>query len=242
MTDFDDRNRALIGEMIGDEDLRMSSQAWLARSAKFEYSYHFRWLGLPIIQYPQDIVAMQELIWETRPDVIVETGIARGGSLIFYASMLALVGGDSRVVGIDIDIRRPNREALERHPMFSRIDLIEGSSIAPEVVEEVRKRSTDRRNVMVVLDSLHTHDHVLRELELYSPLVRPGGYIVVFDTIVETMPRGTFPDRPWDIGDNPATAVKSFLAENDRFEVDSTVDNRLLISTAPGGYLRCIKP
>jgi cephalosporin hydroxylase len=241
VTDFDDRNRAVIHEMVSDQALLAYSQDWLLRSAKFEYSYHFRWLGLPIIQYPQDMIAMQELIWETSPSLIVETGIARGGSLIFYASLLALAGSDGRVIGIDIDIRPPNRSAIERHPMFNRIDLIEGSSIAPEVVKEVYRRSRDRRNVMVVLDSLHTHDHVLGELELYSPLVSPGGYIVVFDTIIETMPSGSFPNRPWDRGDNPATAVKSFLAKTDRFEVDRNIDDKLLISTAPGGYLRCVK-
>jgi cephalosporin hydroxylase len=155
--------------------------------------------------------------------------------------MLELVGRDGRVVGIDIDIRPHNRAAIERHPMARRIEMIEGSSIAAEVVDRVHEIAVGRERVVVVLDSHHTHDHVLRELELYSPLVKPGGYVVVFDTIIEEMPSGSFPDRPWDKSDNPATAVRAFLGQNDRFEVDREIENKLLISVAPGGYLKCVK-
>jgi cephalosporin hydroxylase len=241
MTDFEDRNRAMINDMVADADLRRKTHEWLMGSAPYEYSYHFRWLGLPIIQYPQDVLAMQELIWGARPDLIVETGIARGGSLIFYASMLELMGGDGRVIGIDIDIRPHNRQAIEGHSMIRRIDMVEGSSVAPEVVAEVQRLASGRNKVIVVLDSHHTHDHVRQELELYSPLVGPGGYVVVFDTVIESMPRGSFPDRPWDKGNNPATAVRAFLEQNDRFEVDHSIEDKLLISVAPGGYLKCVK-
>jgi cephalosporin hydroxylase len=241
MTDFDERNRRFIEEMGQNEDLRRTSRDWFLQASAAEYSYHFRWLGLPIIQFPQDIVAMQELIWTTQPDLIIETGIARGGSLVFYASMLELLGGDRSVIGIDIDIRQPNRDAIKNHPMIRRIHLIEGSSIAGEVVEQVHRLASGHSAVMVVLDSNHTHDHVLNELELYSPLVGPGSYVVVFDTVIESMPARSFPDRPWDNGNNPATAVRAFLEQNDRFEVDHSIEDKLLISVAPGGYLKCVK-
>ena len=241
MTDFETRNTRMIEMMAQDKSLREMSRAWLQASASYEYSYHFRWLGLPIIQYPNDIVAMQELIWKSKPDLIIETGIARGGSLVFYASMLQLLGGQGRVIGVDIDIRSHNRAAIEEHPMAGRIDMIEGSSVSPAVLEQVRLAAAGRDNVLVVLDSHHTHDHVLQELEAYSPLVKPGGYLVVFDTVIEEMPTGSFPDRPWDKGNNPATAVRAFLAANDRFEVDRPLDSKLLVSVAPGGYLRCVK-
>lgn len=227
--------------MAADPRMRTMTREWFAESARHRYSYNFSWLGLPIIQYPQDIVAMQEIVWATRPELIVETGIARGGSLVLYASLLQLLGGEGRVIGVDIDVREHNRRAIESHPLASRIDVVEGSSIDPTVVAEVVRRAEGRERVLVVLDSHHTHDHVLRELELYSPLVRAGSYLVVFDTVIEEMPDGSFPDRPWDRGDNPATAVRTFLERTDRFEIDRDLENTLLITVAPGGYLRCVK-
>lgn len=227
--------------MAADGEFERLTSEWFLGSARHRYSYNFTWMGLPIIQYPQDIVAMQAVVWEVQPDLILETGIARGGSLVFYASMLELLGGDRRVLGVDIDIRPPNREAIERHPMAGRIDMIEGSSVADDVVARVREIARDRHRIIVVLDSHHTHDHVLRELELYSPFVRPGGYVVVFDTVIESMPLGSFPDRAWDVGNNPATAVEAFMAKNDRFEIDRRIDETLRITVAPGGYLRCVK-
>jgi cephalosporin hydroxylase len=240
MTEFEDRNRALTTAMEADADLRTMSREWMIRSAQYEYSYHFTWLGLPIIQFPQDILAIQELVWSVKPDLIVETGIARGGSMTLSASLLELLGGDGLVVGIDIDIRKPNREAIEGHPLAHRVRMIEGSSTAPEVLRAVEAIASGRDRVMVMLDSNHTHDHVLRELEMYSPLVKPGGYLIVFDTIIEEMPAGSFPDRPWDVGNNPQTAVSAFLAQSDRFEVDQEIEKKLLISVAPGGYLKCV--
>ncbi len=206
-----------------------------------KYSYNFTWLGRPIIQYPQDIIAMQEIIWQVKPNLIIETGIAHGGGLIFYASMLELLGGDGQVLGIDIDIREHNRVEIERHPMFKRITMIEGSSIDEDVVQKVRDFAKDKKRVLVALDSMHTHEHVLKELELYSLLVTKGSYLVVFDTIIEDMPDGFFPDRPWGKGNNPKTAVWEFMKNNDRFEIDKEIENKLLITVAPDGYLRCIK-
>ena len=223
MVDFDERNRVLAGAMVADEDLRTKTLDWLVHTAKYEYSYHFTWLGLPIIQYPPDMLAVQEIIWAAKPDLVVETGIARGGSLILSASILELVGRPGFVLGIDIDIREPNRAAIESHPLARRIRMIEGSSTSPEVAHQVRALAAGCDRVIVLLDSSHTHDHVLRELDLYSPLVGEGGYIVVFDTVIEHMPVGSFPDRPWDKGNNPATAVREFLGRCDRFEDDQAL-------------------
>jgi cephalosporin hydroxylase len=188
-------------------------------------------------------MAMQEIIWKVKPDLVIETGIAHGGSLIFYASMLELIGGNGRVLGIDIDIRKHNRVEIERHPLVKRITMIQGSSTNEGVVQQACNFARGRRSksVLIVLDSNHTHDHVLRELELYSPLVTQGSYLVVFDTIIEDMPRDFFPDRPWSKGNNPKTAVQEFLKTNDRFVVDKEIQNKLLITVAPDGYLKCIK-
>jgi cephalosporin hydroxylase len=237
---FDERRRA-IGEMGQDEALRDLSGAWMRAGLKHKYSYNFTWLGRPIIQYPQDIVAMQEIIWQVKPDLIVETGIAHGGSLMLSASMLELIGGDGGVVGIDIDIREHNRDEIEKHPMFRRIELIEGSSIDPSVVSRVSEMAADRERVLVVLDSDHRHEHVLRELQLYSPLVTVGSYLVVFDTIVEDMPDEFCADRPWGRGNSPRTAVREFLQTSDRFEADRELGGKLLVSVSPDGYLKCVK-
>jgi len=223
-----------------NETLKEASNSFMAATINAKYSYNFTWLGRPIIQYPQDIIAMQEIIWQVKPDLIIETGIAHGGSLIFYASMLELLGGGGRVVGIDIDIRRHNRVEIERHPMFRRITMIEGSSTDEKITEKVRQMAGGKR-VLVCLDSNHTHEHVLRELELYAPLVSVGSYCVVFDTIIEDMPKGTYSDRPWDVGNNPKTAVQAYLKEHNEFVVDEEIENKLLITVAPGGYLRRVK-
>ena len=241
MEDFQKRNKALIESMSQDGDLNALSQEWFARSSGYEYSYHFSWLGRPIIQFPQDIIAAQEIIWSVKPDLIIETGIAHGGSLIFSASMLELLGGDGEVLGIDIDIREHNRVEIEKHPMFKRITMIEGSSIDDSVLEQVRDIARSKDRVLVFLDSNHVHEHVLREMELYSPLIRKGSYMVVFDTVVEDMPDELFADRPWGKSNNPKTAVREFMKTNDRFEIDKEIQNKLLITVAPDGYLKCVK-
>lgn len=227
----------------GEMQLSRATREWMNRANSCKYSYHFEWLGRPIIQYPQDIIAMQEIIWSVKPDLIVETGIAHGGSLIFSASMLELnaaCGGpqDAEVLGVDIDIRAHNREAIEAHPMFKRISMVQGSSIAPEIIQQVKAKAAGKRRVLVCLDSNHTHDHVLAELEAYAPLTSVGSYCVVFDTIIEDMPAEMFPDRPWGPGDNPKTAVREYLKTHPEFEIDKRIDHKLLISVAPDGYLK----
>jgi cephalosporin hydroxylase len=230
-----------IGRMAADRELQRLAGELFLRSCEHRYSYHFSWMGRPIIQYPQDIIAMQEIIWSVKPDLIIETGIAHGGSLVFYASMLELLGGDGIVLGVDIDVRAHNRQGIESHPMAKRIRMIEGSSTDPAVIAMVADHARSRSRVLVTLDSNHTHEHVSLELQAYSPLVTVGSYLVVFDTVVEHMPKSMFPDRPWGPGDNPMTAVRQFLLSNDRFVIDRDIEQKLLLTVAPEGYLRCIK-
>lgn len=232
-----------IEEMGADNDARTLSLDWIQGTLKHKYAYHFSWLGRPIIQYPQDILAVQEIIWSVKPDLIIETGIAHGGSLIFSASMLelnAISGGpqDAQVVGIDIDIRAHNRAAIEAHPMVRRITMIEGSSVAPEVISQVKAKAASKRSVLVMLDSNHTHDHVLAELEAYANLATVGSYCIVFDTVIEDMPADAFGDRPWGKGNNAKTAVWDFLKRHPEFQIDESVHNKLLITVAPDGYLK----
>lgn len=232
-----------INQLGSNKELRDVSTAWIRDTAKYSYSYNFSWLGRPIIQYPQDVIAMQELIWSIKPDLIIETGIAHGGSLIFSASMLELnaaCGGPkgAEVLGVDIDIRADNRVAIEAHPMSRRISMIQGSSIAPEITKQVTAKARARERVLVCLDSNHTHDHVLAELTAYAPLVSVGSYCVVFDTIIQDMPAELFPNRPWGPGNNPKTAVRAFLKAHPNFEVDKRIEHKLLITVAPDGYLR----
>ena len=233
--------------------LKKIASNFMTESVKTEYSYNFKWLSRPIIQYPQDIVATQEIIWEVKPDLIIETGIAHGGSLVLSASILALLDYSDaskngilldpkkplrKVIGIDIDIRKHNLEALNNHPLRNRIELIEGSSIDPKVVVEVNKASNNFNCVMVFLDSNHTHNHVLEELKAYAHLVSPGSYCVVFDTIIENLPENSSVDRPWSVGNNPKTAVWEFLKTNPEFSIDFSIQNKLLITVAPDGYLK----
>lgn len=239
--EFANERRERIAGYSGSKELIEARDAFMAASTKEKYSYNFSWLGRPIIQYPQDIVAMQEIIWQIKPDLIIETGVAHGGSLVFYASMLELLQRDGLVVGIDIDIRAHNRKALEAHPFYRRIVLIEGSSTDETVLSQVVSFCTNRMTVMVVLDSNHTHSHVQKELLLYSPLVTKGSYCVVFDTIIEDVPSGTYPDRPWGIGNNPKTAVQDFLSRNNDFVIDKEIHQKLLITVAPDGYLKRIR-
>lgn len=218
-----------------------SAKQFNIESNKSKYSYNFKWLGRPIIQYPQDIIAMQELIWEIKPDLIIETGIAHGGSLILYASILELIG-NGEVIGIDIDIRSHNKIEIETHSMYKRINMIEGSSVNNEVFKKVQKIAKNKKKVMVLLDSNHTHNHVLKELELYANFTSVGSYCIVFDTVVEDLPKNYMPGgRPWNPGNSPKSAVFEFLKENNNFEIDKSIDNKILISVAPDGYLKRIK-
>lgn len=238
-------------ETLGkDTRIHELSEQWFCKSMEDKYSYNFRWLGRPIIQYPQDIVMMQEIVWEVKPDLIIETGIAHGGSLIFYASLLTLLGNSGHVLGIDIDIREHNRKEIEKHPMSDKITMFEGSSIDKNMVEKVFQFAQDYQKILLVLDSCHTGNHVLEECRLYSPLIKKGSYMVVMDTCSEMVYRrmkedgGELPEhlvRPWKLGDNAMTGLQQFLQENDRFEINTAIDNKLQISCAPNGYLQCIK-
>ncbi|WP_183239939.1 cephalosporin hydroxylase family protein [Bradyrhizobium sp. cir1] len=232
-----------IAQMGDDGELALATRAWMDRANRAKYSYHFEWMGRPIIQYPQDILAVQEIIWSVKPDLIIETGIAHGGSLIFSASMLelnAISGGpkDAEVLGIDIDIRAHNRAAVEAHPMARRISMIEGSSVAPEVIAAVRAKAAGKRSVLVMLDSNHTHDHVIAELDAFAHLATVGSYCIVFDTVIEDMPADAFADRPWGRGNNAKTAVFEFLEQHPEFEIDKSIQNKLLVTVAPDGYLK----
>ena len=237
-----DRTKAENTRALGlDFDLQQRSLAWMLDTAKHSYSYNFTWLGIPIIQFPQDIVALQEIIGAVKPDLIIETGVAHGGSILFSASMLELLGAGGEVIGIDIDIREHNRERIEAHPLARRIRLIQGSSVASDVADQVRALAHGRKRIMVILDSNHTHEHVLKELELYAPLVTRDSYLVVCDTTIEDAPEDFFPDRPWGKGNNPKTAVREFLQTSDRFVIDKEIEDKLLITVAREGYLRCVK-
>lgn len=243
---FDAERRDDIRKLGADADFNRQTLDWLGKAQELKYSYQFDWMGLPIIQYPQDIVAMQELVWTLKPDLIIETGIARGGSAIFYASLLelnAMAGGpsDAEIVAVDIDIRAHNRAAIEAHPFSKRLTMIEGSAIDAGVVDQVRAKASGKSSVLVCLDSNHTHDHVLAELRAYAPLVTPESYIVVFDTLVEELPEAAIGDRPWGRGDNPMTAVHAYLQESDRFEIDTARHDKLQITVAKNGYLKRVR-
>ena len=242
---FEKEVQERIDAIGNDKELQSSAHDFMKASVGAKYSYNFSWLGRPIIQYPQDMVAMQELLWEVKPDLIIETGIAHGGSLIFYASILELIatctGQQGEVLGIDIDIRPHNRKAIEEHPMYKRISMIQGSSTAPEIVAQVVEKAQGKKRIMVCLDSNHTHAHALAELEAYAPLTSVGSYCVVFDTLIEDMGEGAYPDRPWGIGDNPKTAVWEYLKTHSEFEIDKGIDNKLLITVAPDGYLKRVR-
>jgi cephalosporin hydroxylase len=239
---FKKQKEQQIASYPRNKELVEAANQFNVESNKALYSYNFSWMGRPIIAYPQDMIAMQEIIWEVQPDLIIETGIAHGGSIIYYASLLELIGKNGKVLGIDIDIRAHNRALIEGHPMYKRIDMIEGSSIDPHIAKQVYAVAKNYQNILVCLDSNHTHDHVLQELHLYSKLVSKYSYCVVFDTIVEFLPTDYMPGgRPWNPGDSPLSAVSDFLNTTDHFVVDSSIDNKLLVSVAPGGYLKRIK-
>ena len=233
--------------MMSSEPKFKTASDFLLQSINDRYSYNFSWLSRPIIQYPQDIVAFQQLVSQVKPDLILETGIAHGGSLVLSASMLCLLdvmeGLDPRqssrkVVGVDIDIRPHNRKAIDEHQLRFKMELVEGSSIDPDIIKEVRSHATSADRVLISLDSNHTHEHVIAELNAYADLVSPGSYCIVFDTVIEDLPADSFPDRPWDVGNNPKTAVFEWLKDHPEFQIDKDIDNKLLISVAPDGYLK----
>ncbi len=255
MSQFQSEVLTRIEAVSTNNSLRQSAAIFTQTSIVSQYSYNFSWQGRPIIQYPQDMAAMQELIWEIKPDLIIETGIAHGGSLIFSASMLALLDmcdaiesgksispkvSNRKVLGIDIDIRAHNRTAIEAHPMASRIQMIQGSSIVADIIAQVHAVAAKYSRILVCLDSNHTHEHVLAELKAYASLTSVGSYCVVFDTVVEDLPKEMFPDRPWGPGNNPKTAVWEYLKTHPEFQIDKSIQDKLLITVAPDGYLKRI--
>ncbi len=240
MNDFDKEKKENIKKLGKNSNIKSKSIRWIEDVSKLNYSYNFTWLGRPIIQFPQDMIAIQEIIWKVKPDLVIETGIAHGGSLIFSASILEMIG-KGQVLGIDIDIREHNKIEIEKHPMSKRIKIIEGSSIDKEIANQVYEFAKKSKTIIIILDSNHTHEHVLKELKFYSKLVSKDSYLVVFDTVIEDMAKNSFPDRDWDKGNNPKTAVWEFLKNNNRFEIDKEIENKLSITVAPDGYLKCIK-
>lgn len=243
-SDFLEQRLEHVKKLKADESLKAKSKEWVVETSNYKYSYNFDWLGVPIIQYPQDIVALQEIIWRSKPDVIVETGVARGGSLVFSASMLKLLNNGGKVIGIDIDIRPHNRQAIESHPLAGNINLVSGSSVDDQtfskVLSLINSEKKDQK-IMVILDSNHTYEHVLNELKIYSELVTKDCYLVVMDTVVDEMPDGYYQDRPWGKNNNPKTAVHEFLKNTDSFIIDKSIDSKLLVTMAPDGYLKRIK-
>lgn len=256
VTEFECERESRISDYAGQEEWKTISRDWMKTAFDEKYMYNFAWGGRPIIQLPTDMVVFQEIVWATKPDLIIETGIAHGGSLIMSASLLAMLdyceavetGGvvnpkyaKRRVLGIDIDIRPHNREAIEAHPMRSKIDMFEGSSIDDAMIQRVAEYAGNYERVLVCLDSNHTHDHVLAELNAYAGLATKESYCLVFDTVIEDLPEGTFPDRPWAPGNNAKTAVHEFLKSRPEFSIDQSVNNKLLISAAPDGWLKRVE-
>lgn len=240
-SEFEAHKREMALALGQDREAFRQSLGTLVALDKYDYAYLWSWMGLPIIQMPADILATQEVIWANKPDIIIETGVARGGSLIFMASLLKVIG-KGKVIGVDIDIRAHNRESIEAHPMAPLISLVEGSSTAPETLARVREAIPPGASVMVILDSDHSRDHVLAELRAYGPLVTPGQYMVVADTLLGQSEASQTPTKRsaiWYPGDEPYAALNAYMAETDRFEVDEALNAKLVLSSSPGGYVRC---
>lgn len=251
--DFEQEKQARIEAVENNDALKSAAHEFMKTSLASKYSYNYNWLGRPIIQYPQDMVALQEIVWEVKPDLIIETGIAHGGSLVMSASLLAMLdyceaiaqgemldprNPKRKVIGVDIDIREHNRNAIEHHPMANRIEMVQGSSIAPEVIQQVKHLAQGYQKILVCLDSNHTHEHVLAELEAYALLVSVNSYCIVYDGVVEDVPAELSGDRPWGPGNNPKTATWEFLETHNEFQIDKSIHNKVLITVAPDGFLR----
>lgn len=242
--EFHLERKKAIEEMSKDKKVCELTKEWALAVSKYDYVYNLTWMGVPILQLSTDLLALQEKIWQIKPDLIIETGLAYGGSIIFSASMLELLGGEGEVIGIDVDIREHNRKAIEVHPMFKRIHLLEGSSTDDEIVRQVKHFASNKKSVMVILDSNHTHEHVLKELEIYSKLVTLNSYIIAFDTVIEfyhDQLSESQSNRPWGVGNNPWTAVQEFIKTNDDFVIDESIQNKIVITSAPQGYLKRVE-
>ncbi|ABB56086.1 cephalosporin hydroxylase family protein [Synechococcus elongatus] len=246
---FQAEKATLVAQQGENQKARELALEFLNETGNTKYAYHFSWINRPIVQLPQDIVAFQEIVSSVQPDIIIETGVAHGGSLALSASLLCLLDvmeglnprqSSRKVIGVDIEIRPHNRKALDEHPLRFKMELIEGSSIDPKIIQQVKSHVQSSERVLVSLDSNHTHEHVMAELNAYASLVTAGSYCIVFDTVIEDLPAGSFPDRAWDVGNNPKTAVHEWLKSHPEFAIDKDIDNKLLISVAPDGYLKRI--
>jgi cephalosporin hydroxylase len=242
--EFEDEKSRQSRAMGRDVDVFQQSLKLITALDAYGYSYLWSWMGVPIIQMPADVMATQEVIWATKPDIIIETGVARGGSVLFMASLLEIIG-KGKVIGVDIDIRAHNREAIETHPMSKRVVLLEGGSVDEVTLARVRAEIPDGASVMVVLDSDHSRQHVLAECRAYGPMVTPGCYMVVADTVVghvteENAPRKR--SKVWFKGDEPLSALQDYMSETNRFEVDEALNGKLVMSSSPGGYVRARLP
>lgn len=239
---FFSERQADIVEMGKDAELRRKSIDWMHHADRYKYTYNYTWMGRPIIKFPNDMLIQQELMWKLKPDLVIETGIAHGGSIIFTASMMEMMGIDGEVVGVDIDIRQHNRDAIEAHPMMKRITMYEGDSVAPDMVEKVRRHTENKKCIMVILDSLHSHRHVHKELHAYAEMTSVGSYCILPDTFIEFFPKGYYADsRPWDVGDNPYTAMQQYLSEVDFFEIDKNLTHKAMITETIDGYLKRVR-
>lgn len=241
--DFEAHKREMCLALGQDREAFRQAVGTVVALDKYDYTYLWSWMGVPIIQMPADVMATQEVIWNTKPDIIIETGVARGGSMIFMASLLKIIG-KGRVIGVDIDIRAHNRDSIEKHPLSPLITLIEGPSTTAETLARVKAEIPPGASVMVVLDSDHSRDHVLDELRCYGPLVTDGQYLVVADTLlgqVELAQTPTKRSKTWYPGDEPYAAFNAYMQETDRFEIDEVLNGKLVLSSSPGGYLKCVR-
>ncbi len=241
LKNFKKRVHKNIKLMSQDSDLKKKSIDWMLHADKYKYTYNFRWMGIPIIKFPNDILALQEIIWKVKPDIIIETGIAHGGSIIFSATMLELIGNDGLVIGVDIDIRKHNRVEIEKSKFYKRVKMFEGSSVSKKIIKQIKSFIRPKSKVMVFLDSNHTYQHVKKEIEIYSKLVTKNSYLVVEDTFTEFFPKNYFSNRPWDVGNNPLIAINEFLKKNKNFKIDKNLNEKLSITETFDGYLKKIK-
>tara|TARA_A100001035_G_C27713976_1_gene468586 strand:- start:176 stop:922 length:747 start_codon:yes stop_codon:yes gene_type:complete len=242
ISSFYKERTASLKDIQNDKELKKKSIEWMIAADKYKYTYNFSWMGRPIIKYPADMIVQQELMWNLRPDLIIETGIAHGGSIIFSASMMKMMGIKGEVIGVDIDIREHNRSLIEDHPMSDIIEMYEGSSIDINIIKKIKEKADKHKTILVILDSCHSHEHVFNELLLYSQFVTKNSYIILPDTFIEFFPKGYYAkNRPWDKGNNPYTALKSFLKSNDNFIIDKDLSSKACITETIDGYLKKIK-
>jgi cephalosporin hydroxylase len=237
--EFDTERSSLIASLGSDVDLKRDGISFVNSSNLKKYAYTWNWMGLPVIQMPEDLIKVQEIIFETKPDIILETGVAWGGSLLFYASILKSMN-HGKVIGIDITIPEHNRTAIMNSRGSELVTLIEGSSVSQDIFKQVNAIIPRNAKVLLILDSHHTHDHVMKELELWSPLVTKGNYLVVCDTIVEFIDAPADRVRAWSKGNNPFTATTDFLSSNIRFSTENEFNKKTLTSFHPHGFLLAI--